>query len=266
MVGVSGQCRAETRSERSFKMDKVNEMAEAVAKQGELEEKLPETRGEPKKVETPVVEPTKKEPDQQESYLGKKDDEDEVRQNYVPVSALQKERQKRQEERQRREVAEQKLADLQAEPETSLDLSALDADPEGLINNQTASKLIKQAAQAGAKSAVSQIEKRIQTEQQETIANQQRTAIVQSEQKAREKFKDFDAVVKAAIDEGGFTPEEVDSIRRSANPGVVLYRKAKETLSTLGINVQQKLSENPPEPTPEGDEDIYAEVFGKKPG
>jgi len=232
--------------------EKVLAMAEAVEQEANLE--AVETEVE----ETPVVETPEpvevKAETEKPSYLT---DDEPIR---VPVSALQKERQKRQElQRQLDELRRQP----EPEPEVSLDLSGLEDAPDDFIDNKTAARLSKQAAIAGAKTAVTQVENKRQAEQQAAEIASRKNAIAQSEQKAREKFTDFDDVVGKAVEEGVFLPEEVASIRASANPGVVLYRKAKEALSMLGIEVKPLSKPNQESPEPEDDDDIYAQVFKK---
>jgi hypothetical protein len=68
-----------------------------------------------------------------------------------------------------------------------------------------------------------------------------------------------------------FMPEEIASIRRSSNPGAVLYRKSKEVTATLGISVQQPKpnQQQPANPEPEKEdlqteEDIFQQVYGAK--
>jgi hypothetical protein len=69
-----------------------------------------------------------------------------------------------------------------------------------------------------------------------------------------------------------FMPEEIASIRRSSNPGAVLYRKSKEVTALLGISVQQpkpNQSQQLANPEPEKEdlqteEDIFQQVYGAK--
>jgi hypothetical protein len=252
-------------------MSKVSEMVSdlntEIEQESSVSEVVEQTKEEnPKPADKPVeAEPMK---NISTSYLSEKKDDDSYQHgNLVPVSALQKERQKRQE-------LQRRIAELEKqpepEPEIDLDLTELVNNPDEFIDNKTAAKLIQHAAKTAVKGALSHIGKQREEEQFTREHNMRQEAIANSENQARSKFPDFDNVVKTAIENGGFTAEEVASIRNSSNPGAILYRKAKEAISTLGVEVPkassvQQQTENK-QPDVESDEDIYSSVFGKKTG
>jgi hypothetical protein len=266
-------------SERISSMDgnneRINAMVEELGQEAELEQPtLPETKPVETQQEVKAEEkPAEDTPQTDVSYLSETDEEqDEVQEQpanrgVVPISALQKERQKRQE--LQRQIAELKRQP-EPEPEVELDISELEGDPDEFVDKKTVAGIVQKSVKAAVKSTLSQMEKQRATEAQAFEANQRKNAIAKSEQDARKKFADYDAIVKTAIQEGVFLQEEVDSIKRSANPGVVLYRKSKEALTMLGIemasNVKHQTKTDNPPVVPEDDEDIYASVFGKRTG
>lgn len=196
----------------------------------------------------------------------------------VPLSELQKTRKRAQEAEQRARDAEDRLAAMSAAaPSVVAEKSPLEKYEEENPGEASVPTSVLLADRKWNQDRMMQtVNAQIQRERETSVQAQAKirraNSFAMSEQKAREQFADFDAQVQAAQD--NMTPEEVDSIRRSTNPGAVLYRKSKEINALLGINVSMvakpnnnpniQPSQEPPKipETPAGsevdsDEDIY---------
>jgi len=238
----------------------------------------------------PVAEVTETEPvadagtQPEPSYLTDADDEQEAAETddtddrFVPVSAIQKERQKRQAAEQRLKALEQQQQRKAGPDGFEDELQGLINDPDELIDGKTVIKLLNQSGQRVAQEVRESMKAEQQANAEKEAAKQQLTALRNSEAQARKQFSDFDAVVSKGV--AYMTPDELASIRRSANPGAILYRKSKEVLTMMGVQPSETVQkpENQPPATPpapaeepsaeteQTDEDIYADVFGGEDG
>jgi hypothetical protein len=218
----------------------------------------------------PVVEPSLDVKQPPESYLKEPEAVQEDRPaTRVPVGELQKERKRRQEAE--RELAELKAQKEQEVPEVDVSADLANLGDEEFIDKKTVLPLIQKVKETTKREVMAELQQQRETENQNSQKTEASRRIAESEQQARAQFPDYDATVQAAIKAGGFLPEEIASIRRSSNPGAVLYRKSKEVTATLGISVQQPKpnQQQPANPEPEKEdlqteEDIFQQVYGAK--
>jgi len=210
--------------------------------------------------ETPVETPPEKTPETNEetpSFLAEVEEPTKEKER-VPLADLMKERRKRQD-------AESRLKELEQAKQTPVDLSGLLDDPSDLVDGNTALKIAEQVRQQ----TLQEIEQREATKEEQTLIQQRQSTIRKSENAARQQFNDYDAVVSKAI--GYMTPDELTAIRRTPNPGAVLYRKSKEVLNLMEIQPAPVAETPEPEETPPDeveaeDEEIYTSVFGGSSG
>ena len=253
-----------------------NEDIEVKGHMIEAEDEVQETEPveQPDTEPEPVAEPAKEQP----SYLDDLDEEEEQPRKtaHVPVSALQKERQKRQEAEARRKEAEERLAQLEQQEQEfdiSADLQGILESDDDFVDKKVFTEVLNKAGRRIAKETRDKVLQDIQTETQKAARKQQMQVL---QDKARQAIPDFDAVVQAAIDTGSMTRAELQSVYSAKDPARALYRKAKEVLNVFGIQpkavpvTRKKGSENQTqiEDAPEeaesevmDDESFYTKVF-----
>ena len=109
---------------------------------------------------------------------------------------------------------------------------------------------------------------RQETEQQSAQAVQQekfKGFLLESEKQAKADHSDYSAVMTAAEDY--MSPDEFQAALRTKNPAKVLYAKAKQTIATLGIEVQapvatkQKETQSREHGVAQTDQEVFDEVF-----
>ena len=90
--------------------------------------------------------------------------------------------------------------------------------------------------------------------------------LLESEKQAKADHPDYNAVMTAAEDY--MSPDDVQAAMRTRNPAKVLYAKAKQTIATLGIEVQapvatkQNKKQSQEKEAVQTDEEVFEEVFG----
>ena len=245
----------------SLKMeDKIDAMINDV--QGDVQSDVEPT------VET-TEEPTAKEATEEateekieKSYLEVEPEEERQERN-VPVSALQKERSKR-------HAAEAQLKELIESQSGSIgddDISSLLGDPDDLVDGKTVLQIVKQSNEKAVRAATEAMQAKMDDSAARGEAQKRATSVRSSEDNARKQFDDFDDVISTAVGNGFLTEDELRTISKSKNPGAILYRKSKETLSILGVQPSGKgktnVKETPVETEPDTDDNIYAEYFDK---
>ena len=210
----------------------------------------------------------------------------------VPVSVLQKERQRRQEaERRLAELEEAKTQIAAGQDYAEMDLSAelkdvLESDDDFVDKKAAIEMLTRVGRRIASETRNATLRDIEQREQLKATKSQQQALsqkLRQSEADARQQLADFDAVVQAAVNTGSITRDEIAVCRRAPNPANALYRKSKEVLSVFGIAPQgaptppagvqtggvppqNKTNNTPPADEVADDEALYADIFGPRAG
>lgn len=275
------------------KMDSMLNDMQDVEDKGVMLDSKPEEDQEEKKQETPEGLLGNEEKDRQnaadkkqpepKSYLAddlEQDDSDESGETkpdrFIPVSEMQKKRQEVKDLKAKIAELEQKKQDEILLDDYDEDFKAVLKDPDELVDGKTAMKIAGSIAQRTAAKVREEMRQEMLQREAVQKAAESKKALDASEAQARTKFADYDAVISPVLKAGLMTKEEVLSIKQSRNPGLLLYAKCKERLSSLGIQPsvisgKKQVNTNQPdgsitdlEEQEEADYGIYSEVFKKK--
>ncbi len=222
----------------------------------------PETQqGEAPATEQPaaVEESAKGEASEDRSFLVPETEQQQGAETKVPLHVVTDLRQKNRDLKQQLEQASTRPAGAKAD---------VGPDPmEGLEDDDFATAGQIRAARVHDQAVAEQV--RQDTEQQSAQAVQQgkfKDFLLESEKQAKADHPDFNAVMTAA--EEYMSPDDVQAAMRTKNPAKVLYAKAKQTIATLGIEVQAPVATNQKGKTLQGepevvqtDDEVYDELF-----
>ena len=236
--------------------------ADQFVDEGNLEAGLPvnvDVPEEPPVEETPQPEetPATETPAQESFLLQETDDEQpETEETTVPLHVVADLRAKNRELKQQLEQASTRPAAVNADVEPD-PLAELDDD-----DFLTAGQI--RAARKHDEAVAKQRQQADQQQRAETTAKADRRAFVQaSEQATMKEHSDYLATMRAAQDY--IAPSEIEAAMQTRNPAKVLYAKAKQLVSTLGIEVQTPVNSQPKqEPKQPHDDEIIQtddEVF-----
>ena len=206
-----------------------------------------------------VEEPAKEEVSEDRSFLVPETEQQQEAETKVPLHVVAGLRQKNRDLKQQLEQASTRPAGGKAD---------VGPDPlEGLEDDDFLTAGQVKAARTHDQAVAEQ--NRQDAEQQSARAVQQeefKGFLLESEKQAKADHPDYNAVMTAAEDY--MSPDEVQSAMRTKNPAKVLYARAKQTIATLGIEVQTPVATKQKSETPQGepevvqtDDEIFKEIF-----
>ncbi len=155
------------------------------------------------------------------------------------IRDIQTEREKRKAAEAQAAEYQRKLAEYEAQKAQAADVDLSDVLGEGDDDDFVDRKTVKQAIEATARKVreltLQEIQEREAAVAAKVARQQRKQALMASETAIRQTVKDYDAVVKAALETGAMTPDEQQSVLRAPNPAAALYRKCKGILADFGI-------------------------------
>lgn len=155
------------------------------------------------------------------------------------IRDIQTEREKRKAAEAQAAEYQRKLAEYEAQKAQAADVDLSDVLGEGEDDDLIDRKTLKQAIEATARKTreltLQEIQEREAAVAAKAARQQRKQALMASEMAIRQTVKDYDAVVKAALETGAMTPDEQQSVLRAPNPAAALYRKCKGILADFGI-------------------------------
>jgi hypothetical protein len=200
----------------------------------------------------------------------------------VPVSALQKERQRRREAEQRAKELEQQSNQSPPDGEKSDVDSILDGDDDDWLTRGE----VKQALQTikgqdqqpqNQQQLAEQVKSLIQQERQRDQIQQTKQKAISSEQQIRKEYKDYDKIVGTARELNLLNDNDRQKAFASDNPAKSLYEISKQKITNVSsaLGIQQPSKEETPskeqtetegeQPAEDINEDIFNDVWGSPP-
>jgi hypothetical protein len=173
---------------------------------------------------------------------------------YVPVEEHAKLRKRAQAAEQRAAELEQTLTAGAAAGEAEIQL-----DDDVPVEGKVVKQLLANQERAIIDKVTEVLSQRDQQLAASIAANQAKNRLVVSQNGARSKLADYDAVIQTAKEHGVLLQSEVEAAKREANPGMVLYLFAKRNLAALGIQVKASAGKSPGGPAKSEQENQSAE-------
>lgn len=173
---------------------------------------------------------------------------------FVPVEVVAK-------LRKRAQAAEQRATEL--EQTLTAGVTAGEAEIQFEDDVPVEGKVVKQLLANQERAIINKVSEVLSQRDEQLAAsiaqNQAKNRLVASQNAARSKLTDYDAVVQTAKEHGVLLQSEVEAAKREANPGMVLYLFAKRNLAALGIQIKASAGKSPGGPAKSEQESQSAE-------
>ncbi len=205
-----------------------------------------------------VEEPAKEEASEDHSFLVPETEQQQEAETTVPLHVVTDLREKNRGLKQQLEQAQTRPAGEKAD---------VGADPlEGLEDDDFPTAGQIRATRVHDQAVAEQRQQDAQEQSAQAVQQEKfKGFLLESEKQAKADHADYNAVMAAAEDY--MSPDEFQSAMRTKNPAKVLYAKAKQTIASLGIEVQTPVATEPKnEPSQEQekvqtDNEVFEELF-----